>query len=248
MTRRGVEMIWFAAFMTLFLGSLRAQAQQIPLVQPGSENSIEVYGVITAVAELGDFEDMGDGTYLLTIEGVDSSAPYWMYDPMFMPLPPELIGATPVSDESSVGTMLMPSMINAWRLDEGLSAEAWLVTRTTSVYMLLSQPDFLPAENAIEFIVEIISIIGGDDAKGFAVPPATFRQAVLSITLDEELLFGLDIGIANAIESVRWTCSGTARQLAICECKREVDRNNGNRDGRVEGYRECNALEVEEKR
>lgn len=207
-----------------------------------------LYGVITVFTETGSFipDEEEAGIFTLTFNRVPSAAPYWTTQAQFMTLPPELIGPTPVDDTSQVGSLLLASMTNAWLMDSDLSADAWLSLRNTSVHLRLTQPDFFPGENTLSFTAEILGIIGGEEEKGEMVAPEEFRTAFLSIILTEELIVGLDLGIANAIGSVRWNCSGTDRQIAICECKREADRLLTEREDRVTAYLECNATLPEE--
>ena len=206
------------------------------------------YGVITVSAEAGTLEEQGDGTYLLTLEDVYDEAPYWMAAPAYMPLPVELIGTTAVSDAGRTGLLLLASTINAWRLDETLTAEAWLSTGAGLVQMRIRQPDYFPNEDLLIFEAEILEILGGVEGKSGVVAPEKFLFAALAITFDDALVMGLDLGFADAIANVRWNCSGTERQREICRCKRDVDEEMlSDRTERAARYLECNAIVVEEK-
>lgn len=225
-------------FLTLFLPHY-AHSQAPPEPDP-------LYGVITFVAEEGEFLALDeDDVYELVLEEVPGSAPYWLDQPGFMPLPPEIIGSTPVSDNSAVGLILVASMINAWLQDDELTGDAWLATRNTLVHMEIRLPDYYPDTDTLIFEATVLEIIGGDQSKGLPIVPDSFREASLSLTLEPDLIMGLDIGIANAIEGVAWRCSGTARQLAICECKREADIEMDTRADRVAAYAQCNLIPPE---
>lgn len=226
-------------------------ACMIPTISAQTDSSGEVagedvYGVIFFDSSQGELVENRDGTYTLTMQGVPQMVPYWMVTPAFMPLPTEILGPSPAADNSSAGIFIVAAMINAWRLNDELYAEGWLVTRDSTVHVLLYEPDHYPTTGELTFTVDVIDVFAPPDAKGERVPPRAFRDGMLSVTLDYELMMGLEVGLMVALDDLRWTCSGTERQLQICECKREAGEMSNNVDDLIAAFQQCNNMEIQE--
>jgi len=206
----------------------------------GAESGI--YGVVMYVTEAGDFGENNDGSYTLTLRGVNNAAPYWLTVPTFMPLPPEIIGSTPAEDSNAVGTMLVAPTVTAWRYAEDLQVEGWLNTHDMTAHMWLYEPDYIAPTGELIFNVEVMELIGVESDKGDPEPPSSFRDGVLTVVLNDDVLLGLDVGFGFAIEQMRHTCNGNPRQLAICECKRDADDSSSTLEARYTAYAECNRL------
>ncbi len=254
----GIRRLFIGAFITLLLLQSIGEpthAQPPPPPQPQNEaiitaNPNALHGVAMFMAQSGTLvENTVTGTdatqtYTLTLTDTPDAGAYWLQQPGFMPLPPELIGDSPVDDTVMTGNLLVSPMVNAWRsLGVPMRADAWLTTSSATAHLTVYRPDYFPDTKTLTFQAEIISVVGGEANKGLPILPESFRRATLALTLDPVLLMGLDMGIANALQGIVWACQGNQRQLAICECKRNADSANPtNREARVEAYAACNLL------
>jgi hypothetical protein len=157
----------------------------------------ELSAVYYLSAASGSFADQGDGTYLLTLEGVG----------------PEIVWLASYPGLRVYRLSTENLAINWGAGPEGLSADAVLETAGLNIQMLLSSPTYDATAGTQSYVASVVNIITVEDTKEPPELPATFDNAALSIAWTVEFENGLVAGIQVRYEGLRATPEECAAAL-----------------------------------
>jgi hypothetical protein len=138
-------------------------------------------------ATSGSFADQGDGTYLLTLEGVGANVAWIMTSPSLM------------IQQHSVANLNMQ-----WAAAEGLATDAVVNAAGLNVAMTLTSPTYDESTGMQTFAATVTGITAPAGVKEPDVP-ATFDAASLSIAWSDSFQGGLLGGISAMYEGLRAT-------------------------------------------
>ncbi|MCD4684755.1 MAG: hypothetical protein K8S97_02315, partial [Anaerolineae bacterium] len=151
-------------------------------------------GVLVQSVLSGEFADNGDGTFLLTLEGVPDNTPYMFHSPN------RLAG-------------LYPTLALAldWAVMTDLEATAVLETGDLSLDLTLKAPEYDPGSDTLTYTATIEAIFTFDtDAKDEPETPAKFDTATLFILIDNDLENGIGEGAVARLEGTRIDGNGNS--------------------------------------
>jgi hypothetical protein len=191
-----VRFIMFVALLSLVLPLAAVGAQE-----GSGEDQLVAVPEISAVyylsAASGSFADQGDGTYLLTLEGVGPEVIWIMTAPSLA-----------IQQQNNVN-------LNAqWTAAEGLTTDAVIEAAGLNISMTLAAPVYDEATGVQTFVATVTDITAPEGVKEPAVP-ATFDAANLSLVWSMEFQNGLVGGIQAMYAGMRATpeeCAAAQQQ------------------------------------
>jgi hypothetical protein len=166
----------------------------VPILPASAQEGDQLTGAstpITAVyfqsATAGSFADQGDGTYLLSLEGVA----------------PEIVWLV-TTPALGVETMDLSNLNAQWAAAESLQTEAVLEVGDLNVHLMLSAPTYDAASGVQTYTSTVVSISAPEGVKEPDLP-ASFDGANLSIVWSLDFQSSLMGGIEALFAGVRAT-------------------------------------------
>lgn len=167
-------------------------AVMLPLVPASAQDegdeliaAPEASAVYFLSAASGSFADQGDGTYLLTLEGVDENIVWIMAQPVL-----------------AMSTLNNVNLNNHWANAEALTTDAVLEVDGMNVMLTLSSPTF---EAGVQTFVATVGEIVAPEGVKEPELPLTFEAVHLSIAWTIDFQDGLVGGIQAMYEGLRAT-------------------------------------------
>ncbi len=162
------------------------------LDDPSSEDG----GLYIQSAASGTFADQGDGTHLLTLQGVGPQMIWVIGDP----------GMTVRYIDAAYFSL-------DWAAIPDLSAQAVLAVGPLNIQMTLKAPVYDAATQTQTYAAAVTGITTTEDTKDEPPLPASFDRADLSIASSPALLEGLVAGAETGLEGIRSdACSAEKQQ------------------------------------
>lgn len=167
---RFFALLSLALLLLLIPSALAQEASEEVVIEPSI--------IMTQEASSGVLVDNGDGTYTLTLEGVDESLPYLIDN----------------GDAPDAGVLETAKVMDAWAAVEGLSVQgAVLQTADATVLVTLSAPVFDFISGSVSYTASVDAIVQEEGAPEVALPEV-FEETTLYILVSEEFWAGLAEG------------------------------------------------------
>jgi hypothetical protein len=143
----------------------------------------------------GTFADHGDGTQILTLQGVE----------------PQLVW---VMSGAPMAVRYIDAMYFSldWAAMPDLSAQAVLAVSELNIQMTLKTPTYDAATQTQTYVAAVTSITTTEDTKDEPPLPASFDMAYLSIASSSAFLEGLVAGAQTGLEGVRSDACSSEKQ------------------------------------
>jgi hypothetical protein len=164
----------------------------------GEELTATVVAVYFQTASAGSFADNGDGTYILTLQGIDPQVVWLVSNP-----------ALAIQQQNNA------NLARQWAAAEGLIANAVLQVGDLNIQLTLTSPAYDETAMTETYAATVVEIVAPEGVKEPELP-TSFEAANLSISWSVDFQSGLVLGIDAMYQGMRATpeeCTAAKQQF-----------------------------------